>query len=69
MGLTTLFVSHNLAVIRQVSHQVAVMQHGRLVEFGPAEQVFRAPREDYTRRLIAAVPDPRHAFARKEALA
>ena len=69
LGLTTLFVSHNLAVIRQVSHQVAVMQHGRLVEFGPAEQVFRAPREDYTRRLIAAVPDPRHAFTRKEALA
>lgn len=66
MGLTVIFVSHNLAVIRQVSHQVAVMQNGRLVESGPAEQLFAAPREDYTRRLIAAVPDPRHAFTLRE---
>lgn len=59
LGLTAIFVSHNLAVIRQVSDQVAVMRHGQLVEYGPAEQVFADPQHDYTRALIAAVPDHR----------
>lgn len=66
MGLTTLFVSHNLAVIRQVSTYVAVMQHGQLVEYGPTDQIFDDPQQDYTRKLIAAVPNPRRAFRKKE---
>ena len=59
LGLTAIFVSHNLAVIRQVSDQIAVMRHGQLVEYGAADQVFGDPRHDYTKTLIAAVPDHR----------
>jgi peptide/nickel transport system ATP-binding protein len=59
LGLTAIFVSHNLAVIRQVSDQIAVMRHGRLVEYGEADQVFGNPSHDYTKTLIAAVPDHR----------
>jgi peptide/nickel transport system ATP-binding protein len=57
LGLTCLFVSHNLAVIRYVADRVVVMRHGRIVETGPAAAVFTAPREDYTKALVAAVPD------------
>lgn len=64
MGLTAIFVSHNLAVVRQVSDWVAVMRQGEVVEYGPVEEVFAAPRHDYTRALLEAVPDhrvgPRH---------
>lgn len=59
LGLTAIFVSHNLAVIRQVSDQIAVMRHGALVELGPADQVFGNPQHEYTKTLIAAVPDHR----------
>lgn len=58
LGLTTIFVSHNLAVIRQVSDRVAVMRQGEVVEEGPVDALFDAPRKEYTRNLIAAVPDP-----------
>jgi peptide/nickel transport system ATP-binding protein len=57
LGLTYLFVSHNLGVIRYVSDRVAVMQLGRVVESGTAEAIFAHPRHDYTRALLAAVPD------------
>jgi peptide/nickel transport system ATP-binding protein len=63
LGLTTIFVSHNLAVIRQVSDRVAVMRHGEVIEEGPVNTLFDAPLQAYTRDLIAAVPDP--AFARR----
>lgn len=63
LGLTAIFVSHNLAVIRQVSDQIAVMRHGALVEYGQADQVFGDPRHDYTKTLIAAVPDHRKRMA------
>ena len=57
LGLTYLFVSHNLGVIRYVSDRVAVMRFGRIVEQGPAHQVFTSPAHDYTQALLAAVPD------------
>jgi ABC-type glutathione transport system ATPase component len=57
LGLTCIFVSHNLGVIRYVSDHVAVMRQGVVEEYGPAEAVFNAPGHDYTRALLAAVPD------------
>jgi peptide/nickel transport system ATP-binding protein len=56
LGLAYLFITHNLAVVEHLAHEVAVMQGGRVVEQGEAEQVLRAPRHDYTRSLLAAVP-------------
>jgi peptide/nickel transport system ATP-binding protein len=53
-----LFISHDLAVVDTLANRVAVMQHGKLVEIGPREQVLSHPTEDYTKRLIAAVPVP-----------
>ncbi len=69
MGLTSVFVSHNLAVIRQVSDRVAVMRLGEVVEYGDVATVFAHPQHDYTRALIAAVPDPARARADREATA
>lgn len=66
LGLAVLFISHDLAVVRRVAHRVGVMRHGRLVESGTAEQVLRAPRHEYTRDLVAAVPGrPRAAVPAK----
>jgi peptide/nickel transport system ATP-binding protein len=56
MGLTLILISHDLAVVRFLCEQVAVMCQGKLVEHGPTEQVLSHPREDYTRALIAAIP-------------
>ncbi|NBE93916.1 ABC transporter ATP-binding protein [Nonomuraea sp. KC401] len=58
LGFSCLFISHDLGVVELLSHDVAVLQHGRLVESGPARDVLRDPRTDYTRRLIAAAPVP-----------
>ncbi len=55
-GMAILFISHNLQVVRKLCTRVAVMQRGRLVEAGPVEEIFRAPKQDYTKRLIAAIP-------------
>jgi peptide/nickel transport system ATP-binding protein len=54
--LTLVLVSHDLAVVRHLCERVVVMRAGRIVEQGPTEQVYRNPREDYTRELLAAVP-------------
>jgi peptide/nickel transport system ATP-binding protein len=57
-GLSYLFVSHDLSVVKHLAHRVAVMYKGSIVEQGDGDQVFTNPRHDYTRRLLAAVPQP-----------
>lgn len=57
-GLSYLFVSHDLSVVKHLAHTVAVMFSGEIVEQGEADQVFGDPQHDYTRRLLAAVPRP-----------
>jgi len=59
LGLTMIFVSHNLAVVRHVSDRVAVMRKGEVLEVADSETLFSNPRHDYTKALIAASPDPR----------
>lgn len=58
LNLAFLFISHDMAVVERVSHRVAVMYLGEIVEIGPRETVFGNPQHDYTRKLIAAVPVP-----------
>ena len=55
-GLTMLFVSHDLAVIRQIADRVAVLYRGKLEEVGNTSDVFNSPQSDYTQRLLAAIP-------------
>jgi peptide/nickel transport system ATP-binding protein len=58
MGLTYLFISHDLAVIRQIADDVLVMRAGRVVERAPTEELFTRPGHEYTRRLLEAIPRP-----------
>jgi oligopeptide transport system ATP-binding protein len=66
-GLTYLFISHDLAVVRTMADEIAVMNNGKLVEVGPAEQVYSNPKEEYTKALFTAVPvpDPKRQRERK----
>ena len=57
-GFAYLFISHDLALVETISDRVAVMQRGRIVELGPSDDLFAAPQEEYTRRLLAAIPSP-----------
>jgi peptide/nickel transport system ATP-binding protein len=57
-GLSYLFVSHDLSVVKHLAHRVAVMFGGSIVEQGEADDVFANPAHEYTRRLLAAVPQP-----------
>ena len=68
IGLSYLFVAHDVGVVRHVADRIAVMHGGRIVETGPAAQVCERPRDPYTRSLLASVPipDPREARARRE---
>jgi peptide/nickel transport system ATP-binding protein len=56
-GLTYLFISHSMPLVRYLSTHIAVMEHGRLVEMGEAESLCASPREPYTRQLLAATPE------------
>jgi peptide/nickel transport system ATP-binding protein len=64
-----LFISHDLAVVDMLAHRIAVMQNGELVEIGERDQILKKPTQDYTRRLISAVPvpDPAEQKIRREA--
>jgi peptide/nickel transport system ATP-binding protein len=57
-GASLLFISHDLSVVRVIADRVAVMQAGRVVETGPIDQVWNAPKNDYTARLLASIPVP-----------
>jgi peptide/nickel transport system ATP-binding protein len=55
-GASLLFISHDLSVVRVIADRIAVMRAGRIVEQGPAAEVWSRPQDDYTRRLLAAIP-------------
>jgi oligopeptide transport system ATP-binding protein len=67
-GLTYVFIAHDLAVVRAMSDRIAVMNRGKIVELGPAEEVYGQPKEAYTQALLSAVPvpDPRAMKQRKQ---
>ncbi|SDJ24673.1 ATP-binding cassette domain-containing protein [Aliiruegeria lutimaris] len=58
LGLAYLFISHDMAVVEEMAHRVAVMRQGRIVEIGPRKAILNAPAHPYTRALLAAVPVP-----------
>ena len=63
LGLTILLIAHDLSVVKNVCDRIAVMEHGRFVDFGPATEVFDHPTSAYTKRLLSAVPDVARALS------
>jgi oligopeptide transport system ATP-binding protein len=68
LGLAYLFVAHDIGVVRHISDRIAVMNEGKIVEQGTADQVCEHPKDDYTKKLLAAVPipDPKESRERRE---
>ena len=56
LDLTMMFISHDLSVVHYIADRIAVMDKGKMVEFGTADAVMNAPQHDYTRRLLSAIP-------------
>ena len=67
LGMSMLFITHDLGIVRRIADVVCVMNHGRIVEQGPVEQVFTAPQHPYTKALLAAEPKPDPAPPRPDA--
>jgi len=66
LGFTALFISHDLSVVHYVSDRIIVMHQGRIIETGPAEEIFRNPKEEYTRKLVSSVPGNPFKMGRKK---
>ena len=58
LGLTYLFIAHDLAMVRYISNRVAVMNMGSIVELNDADELYSNPQHEYTRKLLAAIPEP-----------
>jgi peptide/nickel transport system ATP-binding protein len=58
LGLTMVFISHDLSVVRVLCDDVAILQHGEIVEYGPVARIFNSPQHPYTRQLLSAIPLP-----------
>lgn len=67
LGMSMLFITHDLGIVRKIADRVCVMQHGKIVEQGPVESVFTAPQHPYTKALLAAEPKPDPAPPRPDA--
>jgi oligopeptide/dipeptide ABC transporter ATP-binding protein len=68
LGLTYLFIAHDLAVVKHIANRVAVMYLGRIVELGDTQSIFSSPRHPYTQALMQAIPLPQPGLRRQRAL-
>ena len=59
LGLTYIFISHDLSVVKYMSDRMVVMQNGKIEELGDADQIYSVPKTDYTKKLISAIPEGR----------